>query len=115
MSRGQPLKPQPHDEVNDQNVTVSGETETSTIGSAAIDGDQISIGEALEAVAISAGDKPVDQSDAAAITAAEFRATGNNRVAPGGVAETAQNAASMNTHARRRQDMTKLSDVLTVK
>ncbi|XP_054791958.1 late embryogenesis abundant protein D-34-like [Prosopis cineraria] len=95
-----------------QQVEQDGPTVASTIGSAAIDGDPITIGEALEAVAISAGDKPVDQSDAAAITAAEIRATGSNQVAPGGVADTAQNAASMNTHARSRADMTKLSDVL---
>ncbi|KAK4253767.1 hypothetical protein QN277_010402 [Acacia crassicarpa] len=95
-----------------QHVEQDGPTVASTIGSAAIDGDPISIGEALEAVAISAGDKAVDQSDAAAITAAEIRATGNKRAVPGGVADTAQNAASMNTHARHREDMTKLSDVL---
>ena len=84
------------------------------IGSAAIDGDPITIGEALEAVAISAGDKPVDQSDAAAISAAEIRATGEKNVRPGGVGATAQSAATLNSRVIHRDDMTKLSDVLTV-
>ncbi|KAI4333065.1 hypothetical protein L6164_017917 [Bauhinia variegata] len=85
------------------------------LGSAVIDGDPITIGEALEAVAISAGDKPVDQSDAAAITAAEIRATGINQVTPGGVGQTAQSAATLNTRATCKEDMTKLSDDATGK
>ncbi|XP_048333968.2 late embryogenesis abundant protein D-34-like isoform X2 [Ziziphus jujuba] len=56
----------------------------------------ITIGEALEATAQTMGDKPVDQSDAAAIQAAEVRATGVNVVTPGGLAATAQSAASYN-------------------
>ncbi|KAJ1409047.1 Late embryogenesis abundant protein [Sesbania bispinosa] len=83
------------------------------IGSAAIDGDPITIGEALEAVAISVGDKPVDQNDAAAIGAAEMRATGEKNVRPGGVGATAQSAADLNSNFMRREDMTKISDVLT--
>ncbi|KAJ0960113.1 hypothetical protein J5N97_000107 [Dioscorea zingiberensis] len=43
----------------------------------------ITIGEALEASAQTAGDRPVDQSDAAAIQAAEVRATGSNVIIPG--------------------------------
>ncbi|MCI85125.1 late embryogenesis abundant protein D-34-like, partial [Trifolium medium] len=42
------------------------------MGSAAIDGDPITIGEALEAAGLSVGDKPVDQNDADAISAAEI-------------------------------------------
>ncbi|TKY49630.1 Late embryogenesis abundant protein D-34 [Spatholobus suberectus] len=83
------------------------------IGSAAIDGDPITIGDALEAVAISVGDKPVDQNDAAAISAAEIRATGEKKVRSGGVGEMAQAAATLNSHFMRVQDMTKLSDILT--
>lgn len=56
------------------------------------DRDAITIGEALEATALSAGNKPVNQSDAAAIQAAEIRASGS--IHPGGVAATAQSAAS---------------------
>lgn len=85
------------------------------LGSAAIDGDRISIGEALEAAALSVGDKPVDQNDADAISAAEIRATGEKNVRPGGVGESAQSAAALNSHVTRREDMAKLSDVLTVR
>ncbi|KAK7401290.1 hypothetical protein VNO78_12656 [Psophocarpus tetragonolobus] len=83
------------------------------IGSAAIDGDPITIGEALEAVAISTGDKPVDQNDADAIGAAEIRATGEKKMRAGGVGETAQAAATFNSNTVRVQDMKKLSDILT--
>ncbi|XP_010256052.1 PREDICTED: late embryogenesis abundant protein D-34 [Nelumbo nucifera] len=75
--------------------------------------DPITIGEALEASAISAGDKPVDQSDAAAIQAAEARASRQNITAPGGIAATAQSAASMNARTMRDEDKIKLGDVLT--
>ncbi|XP_047153953.1 late embryogenesis abundant protein 3-like [Vigna umbellata] len=83
------------------------------IGSAAIDGDPITIGEALEAAAIAAGNKAVDQNDAAAIRAAEIRASGEKSVRSGGVGETAQAAATFNSHVKRNQDKTKLSDILT--
>ncbi|KAI3783067.1 hypothetical protein L2E82_13129 [Cichorium intybus] len=74
--------------------------------------DQVTIGEALEATAISTGEKPVDQSDAAAIQAAEVRATGRMQVIPGGVAAKAQAAASQNARTIRDEDKTKLGDVL---
>ncbi|CAH1431780.1 unnamed protein product [Lactuca virosa] len=74
--------------------------------------DQVTIGEALEAAALSAGEKPVDQSDAAAIQAAEVRATGRMQVVPGGVAAKAQAAASQNARTMRDEDKTKLGDVL---
>lgn len=85
------------------------------IGSAAIDGDPITIGEALEAAGISVGDKAVDQNDADAVSAAEIRATGEQSVRSGGVGESAQTAATLNSHVMRAQDMTKLSDILMVK
>ena len=44
--------------------------------SGALDQDAVTIGRALEAVAATAGDKPVDQSDAAAVQVAEVCATG---------------------------------------
>ncbi|EFH65697.1 predicted protein [Arabidopsis lyrata subsp. lyrata] len=53
-----------------------------TMGSA----DTVTIGEALEATALSLGDKPVDHKDAAAIQAAETRATGESMARPGGLA-----------------------------
>lgn len=75
---------------------------------------KVTIGEALEAVALTAGDKPVEQSDAAAIQAAEVRATGQNVLIPGGVASAAQAAASLNAQTIRDEDKIKLGDVLTV-
>lgn len=85
------------------------------LGSTAIDGDPISIGEALEAAALSVEDKPVDQNDADAISVAEIRATGEKNVRPGGVGESAQSAATLNNQVTRREDIVKLSDVLTVR
>ncbi|EEF41677.1 late embryogenesis abundant protein D-34 [Ricinus communis] len=78
----------------------------------ALDPRSITIGEALEATALSSGEKPIDQSDAAAIQAAEVRATGIAEVLPGGIGAEAQSAATRNPRAPRDQDKTKLSDVL---
>ncbi|CAH9073896.1 unnamed protein product [Cuscuta europaea] len=75
--------------------------------------DGITIGEALEASAISAGEKPVDESDAAAIQAAEVRATGFGAVLPGGVGAEAQRAATINARTTKDEFKTKLGDVLT--
>lgn len=72
--------------------------------------DAVTIGEALEATALSAGEKPVDHSDAAAIQAAEMRASGT--IHPGGVAAAAQSAADHN--ASTMANKTLLSDVLMV-
>lgn len=75
----------------------------------------ITIGEALAATALTAGEKPVEQSDAAAIQAAEARATGSSIVTPGGLAATAQSAASANEGLAEDVDKIKLNDVLTVR
>ncbi|XP_054804336.1 late embryogenesis abundant protein 31-like [Prosopis cineraria] len=72
----------------------------------------ITIGEALEATAITAGNKPVEWSDAAAIQAAEVRATGRTSIIPGGVAAAAQSAATFNARVARDEEKTKLADVL---
>ncbi|KAI7749582.1 hypothetical protein M8C21_021884 [Ambrosia artemisiifolia] len=72
----------------------------------------ITIGEALEATARTAGNKAVEQSDAAAIQAAEVRATGSSVVIPGGIAAQAQSAANLNT-STREEDKVKLSEILT--
>lgn len=74
----------------------------------------ITIGEALEATAQTLGDKPVDQSHAAAIQAAEVRATGSTLITPGGLAATAQSAASMNAGIDEDENKIKLRDVLAV-
>ncbi|XP_050203542.1 late embryogenesis abundant protein D-34-like [Mercurialis annua] len=90
---------------------VEPKTETTTPGGV-LDPFSVTIGEALEATALSTGKKPVDQSDAAAIQAAEVRATGINEVLPGGVGAEAQSAADRNLKAPRVQDKTKISDVV---
>lgn len=79
--------------------------------SGALDEDAVTIGRALEAAA--AGGKPVDQSDAAAIQAAEMRATGSSLIVPGGVAAAAQAAADKNARAARGEDKVELRDVLS--
>ncbi|KAI3460892.1 hypothetical protein Pfo_017555 [Paulownia fortunei] len=78
----------------------------------ALESDAITIGEALEATALSAGNKPIDESDAAAIQAAEVRATGLGHVVPGGVGAEAQSAAAYNIRTTRDEDKTKLGEVL---
>ncbi|XP_058770896.1 late embryogenesis abundant protein 3-like isoform X2 [Vicia villosa] len=73
----------------------------------------ITIGEALEASPLTpAGDKPLDQSDAAAIQAAEMRATGKNETEPGGLGAIAQSAATRNSRTMPLQKTT-LADVVT--
>lgn len=78
------------------------------------DNASITIGEALEATALTSWNRPVDQSDAAAIQAAEVRATGRGDVMPGGIGAEAQAAATLNTQIMRDEDKTKLGDVLVV-
>ncbi|KAL4340199.1 hypothetical protein GQ457_08G009860 [Hibiscus cannabinus] len=72
----------------------------------------ITIGEALEATALTAGKKPVDWCDAAAIEAAEVIATGRSNIIPGGIAAAAQSAATQNAKTSREEEKTKLSDIL---
>ncbi|KAK2977339.1 hypothetical protein RJ640_013318 [Escallonia rubra] len=73
----------------------------------------ITIGEALEATVLTAGNRPVDYCDAAAIQAAEVRATGRTNIVPGGVAAAAQSAATRNARVTRDEEKTKLSDILS--
>ncbi|XP_031258331.1 late embryogenesis abundant protein 31-like [Pistacia vera] len=75
-------------------------------------GRGITIGEALEATALTVGKKPVEWSDAAAIQAAEVRATGSINIVPGGIAAVAQSAATLNARTARDEDKTKLADIL---
>ncbi|XP_058008090.1 late embryogenesis abundant protein 31-like [Hevea brasiliensis] len=75
----------------------------------------ITIGEALQATAYSAtGDKPVDQSDAAAIKAVEVRAPRSNETPSTGIGAQAQSAADLNTRLMNDESKTTLSDVLAV-
>lgn len=77
-----------------------------------LDRKAITIGEALEVTAITAADKTVDQSDAAAIQAAEVRATGSSIISPTGVAAAAQSAASVNERMTHDETKVKLGEVL---
>lgn len=74
--------------------------------------DQITIGDALEMSALTAGNKPIEQSDAAAIRAAEIRATGFTHIA--GLAAAAQLAATQNGQTQNLDYKTKLGDLLMV-
>ncbi|XVE77797.1 hypothetical protein DITRI_Ditri13aG0091500 [Diplodiscus trichospermus] len=76
--------------------------------------DPITVGEALEMAAFSAADKQIDQSDVAAIQAAEMRATRSDEILPGGIASEALSAASRNSRTLRFEDQATLSDVLSV-
>ncbi|TVU30624.1 hypothetical protein EJB05_22255, partial [Eragrostis curvula] len=81
-------------------------------GCRVVEGTKITIGEALEATAFSAGDQPVEPSDAEAIAAAEARATGADEAPPDGLAAQARAAAEANARAERDEDKTRLRDVL---
>lgn len=81
-------------------------------GAGVVDVTKITIGEALEAAELSAGDQPVEPSDAVAIEAAEASATGLNAAPPGGLAARARAAADANALAERDEDKTRLRDVL---
>ncbi|KAK4801632.1 hypothetical protein SAY86_022119 [Trapa natans] len=74
----------------------------------------ITIGEALEAAALSMSHKPVDQGEVAAIQAAEVRSTGSTEIIHGGLAASAQSAAAHNEQVVREEDKIKLFDILTV-
>lgn len=73
--------------------------------------DTVTIGEALETLAVSGGDRPVEPSDASAIQSAEKRATGIPLTMPGGLAATAQAAAELNPRVEASSKTT-LADVL---
>ncbi|GAA0163258.1 hypothetical protein LIER_19167 [Lithospermum erythrorhizon] len=73
----------------------------------------ITIGAALEATTLSAGEKPIVKSDAAVIEAAERKATGKDGPILGGIAEEAYAAADQNLETERVEDKIKLRDVLS--
>ncbi|KAD5960611.1 hypothetical protein R6Q59_013660 [Mikania micrantha] len=129
MSQEQPMKPQLGEEAQDSNNNVYGHIQehkdltherhgdrkniqAASSGEHVLDRGHITIGEALEATALTAGSRPVDYSDAAAIQAAEVRATGRTNIVPGGVAAAAQSAATRNARLTRDDDKTKLSEIL---
>lgn len=100
------------DVVRDQGASTSRPDDSTvvTIGSV----DTVTIGEALEATALSLGDKPVDRKDAAAIQAAETRATGEFKARPGGLAAAAQAAAATNERTVSEEGKVTIADILTV-
>ncbi|XP_076887872.1 late embryogenesis abundant protein 47-like [Bidens hawaiensis] len=114
------LDVQVHKDLNEESQVknVKGGRKNSEQAAAASSGEQmlnqghITIGEALEATALTAGSRPVDYSDAAAIQAAEVRATGRTNIVPGGVAAAAQSAATRNARLTRDDEKTKLSEIL---
>ncbi|KAM0056026.1 putative Late embryogenesis abundant protein, SMP subgroup [Helianthus debilis subsp. tardiflorus] len=134
MNQEQPMKPQLGEEVQDSlphvaahvqehkdlNEESQGEnvkggrkiSQQASSGDQILDQGHITIGEALEATALTAGSRPVDYSDAAAIQAAEVRATGRTNIVPGGVAAAAQSAATRNARLTRDDEKTKLSEIL---
>ncbi|KAL0906987.1 hypothetical protein M5K25_025522 [Dendrobium thyrsiflorum] len=75
-----------------------------------VPGEKITMGEALEAAGLSQSERPVEQSDAAAIQAAEVRAI--KMTAPGGVAAAAQSAAEINARIAREEDKITVGEVL---
>lgn len=97
------------DVAREQGVSIS--QPDPTLGSV----DTVTIGEALEATALSLGDKPVDRKDAAAIQAAETRATGEFTNRPGGLAAAAQEAAATNERTLLEAGKVTIADILTVR
>ncbi|VAI89130.1 unnamed protein product [Triticum turgidum subsp. durum] len=77
------------------------------------DASKVTIGEAMEAAALSAGDRPLEEADVAAIRAAETQAQGADTVMPGGLADQAWAAASANAWAERDEDKITVGDVLS--
>ncbi|KAM0890035.1 hypothetical protein ACQ4PT_027327 [Festuca glaucescens] len=86
--------------------TVPAPGPTGAVGKAT---DAVTIGEALQAAA---SDAPVDLVDAAAVQAAETRATGLGRVVLGGVAAAAQKAAETNMRLDAGEEKVRLRDVV---
>uniref|UniRef100_A0A0D9WQC2 SMP domain-containing protein n=1 Tax=Leersia perrieri TaxID=77586 RepID=A0A0D9WQC2_9ORYZ len=77
------------------------------------DATKITVGEALEATALAAGERPVDSADVEAIRAAEMTAQESDVTLPGGLADQAQAAARSNADAECDDDKITVADVLT--
>ncbi|KAI9196276.1 hypothetical protein LWI28_022528 [Acer negundo] len=83
-----------------------------TVAAGEVEQDKLTIGKALEATIQTAGNKPVEYSDAAAVAEAEMRATGRNAVIQGGYGASAHSAAAYNTGMIGDENKIKLKDVL---
>ncbi|KFK42672.1 hypothetical protein AALP_AA1G024900 [Arabis alpina] len=99
------------DVVRDQGASTSQPNDPTVVTMGSV--DTVTIGEALEATALSFGDKPVDRQDAAAIQAAETRATGEFKTCPGGLAAAAQLAAATNERTVLEEGKVTIADILT--
>ncbi|KAK2647022.1 hypothetical protein Ddye_022217 [Dipteronia dyeriana] len=93
-----------------QRLQVASEAAAAAAGE--VEQDKLTIGQALEATIQTAGNKPVEYSDAAAVAEAEMRATGRNVVIQGGYAASAHSAAAYNTGMISDENKIKLKDVL---
>ncbi|MBA0832036.1 hypothetical protein Goarm_016452 [Gossypium armourianum] len=115
MNQRQPIRPQAADQAVDygDDFGVTGATPSSPTPTGAGDQSGITIGEALEATAISVGDKPVDRGDAAAIRAAEARAAGGNVTQRSGLGAKAQAAVNFNDRVAYDYNKITISDVLS--
>ncbi|CAL9751401.1 unnamed protein product [Musa acuminata subsp. burmannicoides] len=76
-------------------------------------GDGVTIGLALEAAGMTAGDRPVGRADKAAVQAAEVRATGLGGPLAGGLGSAADAAAEANARVGNAAQRAKIGDVLT--
>ncbi|GMJ09107.1 hypothetical protein HRI_004579900 [Hibiscus trionum] len=91
-------------------IPTAGDMRPTATTTGVVDSSGISIGEALEATAISVGDKPVDRGDVAAIRAAEARAAGSSVA---GLGAKAQAAVDFNDRATYDYNKITISDVLS--
>lgn len=100
------------DQIKETKSSEVSDASTGSVNMKSSGSDPITIGDALEITALTAGNKPVEQSDAAAIRAAEIRATGFTHIA--GVAAAAQLAVELNGQTKNVEDKVKLGDLLKV-
>ncbi|XP_006656949.1 late embryogenesis abundant protein D-34-like [Oryza brachyantha] len=77
------------------------------------DASKITVGEALEATALAADNRPVDRTDVEAIRAAEMMAQESDVTMPGGLTDQAQAAARANAVAERDDDKITVGELLT--
>ncbi|PPS15165.1 hypothetical protein GOBAR_AA05400 [Gossypium barbadense] len=115
MNQRQAIRPQAADQAVDYGDVfgVTGATPSFPTPTGAVGESGITIGEALEATAISVGDKPVDRGDAAAIRAAEARAAGGNVTQRSGLGAKAQAAVNFNDRVAYDYNKITISDVLS--
>ncbi|CAL0320441.1 unnamed protein product [Lupinus luteus] len=75
--------------------------------------NKITIGEAVEGTANTVGEKAVEESDAAAIQAAEVRASRNHAIKAAGVGASAESAAAHNSECKDEEEKIKMRDIVS--